>query len=258
MRRTLRRIGRDIRDRRNIDAYVITLAALVFAVLSVVGGLLTDELRWGIALSALSLLVYRITIPDHAVVTGLDHVLADRSAFVDRPLNERLARCRELWLFAPSGINFLSPENCEALRTAALSRPDGAVRVVILDPHAKPAVDIAARQLDDSLDFPLQRLRPAIHAVVQQLELMRDWDLPGSFQYRFMQYNPGFSLVAIDPAEKHGVVIVEFHGYHNESNSSRMHLEITREDSARWYAYWTDQFDRIWRAARPQTPARAS
>jgi hypothetical protein len=47
------------------------------------------------------------------------------------------------------------------------------------------------------------------------------------------------------------VVIVEFHGFHNQVTNTRMHIELRRADSEQWYAYWLEQFERIWQAARP-------
>ena len=48
-----------------------------------------------------------------------------------------------------------------------------------------------------------------------------------------------FSLISIDPTTRKEHVIVEFHGFHNEATSSRMHVEVTRRQSDYWYAYWT-------------------
>jgi hypothetical protein len=84
---------------------------------------------------------------------------------------------------------------------------------------------------------------------------MHAWKARGSFDYKLLNYNPGFSLVAVDPSSRNGQVIVEFHGFHNEATSSRMHIELTRQQSERWYTYWTEQFQRIWDAAAPPTSA---
>ncbi len=78
---------------------------------------------------------------------------------------------------------------------------------------------------------------------------MAAWHVNGSFEYRLLDYNPGFSLVAIDPSARDGRLIVEFHGFHNEATSSRMHMELARQQSDHWYAYWSEQFNRIWEAA---------
>jgi hypothetical protein len=155
----------------------------------------------------------------------------------------------ELWVFAPSAINLLAPQNCDTIRTTLLANPDGVVRVVVLDPSAEAAVQLATRQLDHSLDYPSQLFGSSLQATLGQLQRMAAWQERGSFEYRLVGYSPGFSLVAVDPGTRHGVVIVEFHGFHNKVTNSRMHIELTRAASEQWYAYWLDQFDRIWRAA---------
>jgi hypothetical protein len=116
------------------------------------------------------------------------------------------------------------------------------------------AVKLASHQLDDSLDFPSQLFSSSLEATLRQLQRMTAWQVRGDFEYRLAAYNPGFSLVAIDPGARHGVVIIEFHGFHNQVTNTRMHIELTRALSDQWYTYWLDQFDRIWGAAQPPLP----
>ena len=242
-----RRVGRDLRDRRFIDVYSV---AFVLALVSLIGyG--SSQLRWSVVLAALGLLVLRISVPETAPDASLDDLLRDRFAFDAVPLADRLRDAREVWIFAPSGVNLLTAHNCELLRGGPLSRSGGIVRVVVLDPSRDAAIDLATRQLDDSLDFPTQKFRASLEATIGKLEAITSWPVPGRFQYRLLAYNPGFSLVAIDPSSRGGRLIVEFHAFHNEATSSRMHLEITRKQSDRWYSYWSDQFERIWAAATP-------
>lgn len=245
----LRRLGRDLRDRRHLEAYAIAITALVLAVLSVVDDVVPDGIRWAALLSGVGLLVYRITLPETA--GGADDLLRDRSAFDSLPFANRIRGAKELWIFAPSAVNLLSPQNCEAIRTHILSHREGAVRIVILDPDADDAVDQAAYQLDESVEYPTETIRPSLNAVIERLQLMSAWRCPGTLDYRFLSYNPGFSLVAINPGHSTGTVIVEFHGFHNESISGRMHVELADSTSRRWRSHWTRQFDHIWNAARP-------
>jgi hypothetical protein len=245
-----RRVGRDLRDRRFIDVYSVAIVAFVLAIVSLIGyG--SSQLRWSVVLAALGLLVLRITIPETAPDASLDDLLRDRFAFDAVPLADRLRDAREVWIFAPSGVNLLTAHHCELLRAGPLSRSGGIVRVVVLDPSRDAAIDLATRQLDDSLDYPTQKFRASLEATIGKLEAITRWPVPGSFRYGLLGYNPGFSLVAIDPSTRGGTLIVEFHGFHNEATSSRMHVEITRKQSDRWYTYWTDQFERIWSAATP-------
>jgi hypothetical protein len=243
-----RRIARDLRDRRFIDVYSVAIVAFVLAVVSVVGyG--SDQLRWSVVLAALGLLVLRISVPETGPEASLDELLVDRFAFDAVPLADRFKDAREVWIFAPSAVNLLSSHHCELLRAGLLSRSGGIVRVVVLDPARDAAVDLATRQLDDALTHPAQRFPVALAATVGKLEAMARWPVAGSFQYRLLAYNPGFSLVAVDPSTRGGRLIVEFHAFHNEATSARMHVEITRKQSDRWYTYWADQFERIWSAA---------
>ena len=250
MRETFRRIRRDLKDRQNLDAYIVVLVSAVFAVLSIFGDFGSQNLRWSVLLAGVGLLVYRITMPSSRA-RGIEAYLGDRTSFEDEPLSDRLRHAKELWMYAPSGINFLSPVTCELIRTAILGRNDGIVRIVILNPNEEHAISLTARQLDDSVDFAVQRLRPSVTTTAVLLESMSKWCLSGSFEYRLLDYNPGFSLIVIDPGTRRGVAIVEFHGFHNESTSARMHLKLTKPDSERWYAYWVDQFDHIWASASP-------
>jgi hypothetical protein len=244
---TLLRIGHDIRNRRNLESYVVSGITLAFAAMSLFGDFFSDNLRWAICTAGIGLLVYRLTVPPAAVTPG--RVLDDRLAFDEPALHLRLAAAREVWLFAPSGKNFLSSLRCEVLRRHVLGRPDGAVRVVVLDPGRRESLRTATRQLTESVEYPIQRFPESLTSSLDKLRAMTGWPVPGSFSFRLLDYNPGFSIVAIDPGRAGGLLIVEFHGFHNESSSSRMHLVLTRAADERWYAYWMDQFEHIWRAA---------
>ncbi|WP_344822928.1 hypothetical protein [Actinocorallia longicatena] len=203
--------------------------------------MLTPGLRWSVCLAALSLLVYRSTDP--AVRGGAaGSVLADRKIFAENPLAPRLARAREVWVLAPAGKNFLSPEHCTLLRSV-LADPGASVRCVVLNPSATEAVRIAAEQLTG--EHSIEPLPAALDTALSRLRLMRSWDLPGELSCRVMDYSPGFSLVAIDP-EEDGTVVVELHGVANDSSSARMHLTLTPGESGHWYRYWVKQFAEIW------------
>lgn len=250
MRGVARRVSADITARRHLDAYVVSALALVFAVVTVVSDAVPVDLRWAVALAGLGVLVYRTTAPKPDIT--VDQLLQDRQGFESTPLAKRLRNAREVWLFAPTGINFLSEENLAALRAGVLGRSDGGLRVVVLDPENEPAMSLAIQQLDNSLTYPLQEFGACHQQVLRRLETIAEtWPKAGTFEHRFLAYNPGFSLVAIDPTGKNGRVIVELHGFHNEATTSRMHFELGASDSRRWFLYWTNQFEQIWAAARP-------
>lgn len=248
MRELWLRVWRDLKERRHIDAYATAFIAFVLALLSVVGDVVPDQVRWAAVLAGVGILVIRDTIPVSQRV-AVNSILEDRFAFDRKPLSERLKNATEIWIYAPSAVNLLSAHSCELLRTGCLAKAEGSVRVVVLDPSREEAIRLAAHHLDDSLDYPIQSFADSLQSTTARLNAMSSWSLSGSFEYRLLDYNPGFSLVGIDPSKRGGHLIVEFHGFHNESTSSRMHIEITRNGSEHWFEYWTDQFTRIWDAA---------
>lgn len=243
-----RRIASDLKNREYIDAYSIAFVAFGLAVLSLVPDFVPDPLKWAAVLGGVGTLVLRITIPDTQAGSA-DELLGDRLAFDKTPFSERLEGASVVWIFAPTAINLLSAHNCELMRSKVLSKPDGAVRVVVLNPADSQAIDLAVRQLDDSLDYPVQNFRDSLAATERQLRAMSSWKVAGSLNYGFLDYNPGFSLVAVDPGTRNGRIIVEFHGFHNEATSSRMHVELSRQQSERWYTYWVEQFNQVWKSA---------
>jgi len=99
-----RRIFRDLRNGRNIDAYVLTVIIVVFAVLGFFDDKLDDDLRWAAVLAALGVLLYRATLPETATEPAPD-LLHDRSVFEQRPLSETFAD-------TPPELPFFRSRNC--------------------------------------------------------------------------------------------------------------------------------------------------
>ncbi len=245
--RTWARVKTDILALRNIEAYVVAALAIGLAVLGVVDVGISLEVKLAVLLAAMGLLVFNLTVPEQKQVV-LDDVLKDRSGFLSTP--ERIRGAKTLWIYAPSAVQLLDDECLLAIHEEILSQNDGQFRVIIQDPLETASLDILVRQLDKSVDYPVYEMETAIQDTIRRLERIQTWKFSGKFEYRFLSYGPGFSLVAIDPEQNHGSVTPEFFGYHNKYTGDRMHIEITRRQSPHWYKYWVDQFDYMWKEAR--------
>ena len=66
-----RRIRSDLKRRRFIDAYSAAFVAFTLAVLSLVGDIVPDQLRWAALLTGVGILVRRVTIPDSGVTAAV-------------------------------------------------------------------------------------------------------------------------------------------------------------------------------------------
>jgi hypothetical protein len=249
MRTVLGRIWRDLVGLRHIDSYAIAFTAVALAILTILGDFVSDSMRWAAVLAGIGALVYQITTPGDESDCA-DRIVRDRSAFEDLSLRDRIKDAHEVWIFAPSAVNFLAPSNCEVIRQTVLVKAEGRLRVVVLDPENTEAIALAGRQLDDSLEYPMQDFASSLVATLAQLRAMEMWPIAGKVEHRLLSYNPGFSLVVIDPHSGRGAAIVEIHGFRGEATYSRMHLEFSFRDSGRWFLYWVKQFEQMWHVGR--------
>jgi hypothetical protein len=244
-RRALRRLAEDLREVRNIEAYAISTLAAALTIFTVVGSP-SPQLFDAVALACLAFLVFSTTRQQAASQAGggLAGVLRDRDSYAT--FEQLLDGATELWMYAPSGVNVLRRHGGDIKRWLAAG---GRARFVVHDPGAG-AVDTLATQLDEDNDFGKD-----LTASLDSLDKLAG---SGRLDYRLLSLNPGFSLVVVNPRQRGGRLIVEFHGFQDESISDRMHVEIRRSESTHWFDYWARRFEAIWAAARvPEAAGRS-
>ncbi|MEO3788434.1 hypothetical protein ABGB12_34325 [Actinocorallia sp. B10E7] len=234
-----RRIRWDLPRRRDLEARMVTGVALLFAVLSLFGDLVSTDMQLAVCTVGIGLLVHRLTPREP------EPRLCAREELLRADVYERLRSAREVWMFAPSGQNFLSAVNRATLREHVLARERGVLRAVVLDPELPATVETAARHL--SGDHPTMPFPEALCWAYAELSELCAGGTMGRGEVRLLGFNPGFSIVAIDPSSRKGMLIVEFHGFHNPSSAARMHLRLTSADGD-WYRYWLGQFEQLWEA----------
>lgn len=238
-----RRVVNDLRNMRNIESYVVSIIALGLAIASFFSEDLPEHWITGAILAGISILVFHITVPQNSAVS-LDDYLNDRSSLGQ--FQDTIKNAQKLWIYAPSAANILNQAHADSIRASVLNDAEGEFRIIIQNPNKQSAVDILKRQLDDSVDFQMQHMEQEIQRTIEQCRLIEKWKVAGKFDYRFLDYGPGFSMVAIDPHKNSGKIIVEMHGFHNETTGSRMHITITKQESERWFTYWQHQFENMW------------
>jgi hypothetical protein len=244
-RRALRRLAEDLREVRNIEAYAISTLAAALTIFTIVGSP-SPQLFDAVALACLAFLVFSTTRQQAASQAGggLAGVLRDRDSYAT--FEQLLDGATELWMYAPSGVNVLRRHGGDIKRWLAAG---GRARFVVHDPGAG-AIDTLATQLDEDNDFGKD-----LTASLDSLDKLAG---SGGLDYRLLSLNPGFSLVVVNPRQRGGRLIVEFHGFQDESISDRMHVEIRRSGSTHWFDYWARRFEAIWAAARvPEAAGRS-
>ena len=248
------RVLTDIKSKRNIEVYIVSFFSIGFAILTLIGDLpvalfgekVADQIITSFILAALGLLVFNISTPT-TKSSNLDDYLDDRTNLGS--FSERIQNATKLYIYAPSAANILRGDNTDAIRKSIFAKKDGELRVIIQDPNKTDAVNILIDQLDESTVFQVQYLTDELQNTLKQFKLIQSWNVDGTFDFKLLDYSPGFSLVLIDPHKNSGQIIVEVHGLHNESTDSRMHLVITKKESERWFIYWQQQYERMWQKA---------
>ncbi|MBZ0289452.1 MAG: hypothetical protein K8I30_17660 [Anaerolineae bacterium] len=237
--RLLKRIGSDISSGKNLEGYVVSIIAIILAIMGVVDDAIPDDWKLAAILAAVGLLVFKTTNPEKQAA-DLDSVLLDRQSFT--LFRDFIHDAQELWIYGPSAVNVL--RDGADIKREVLDR-GGTLRVLMQDPNEEAGVTILRRQLDKMFD-----LEDGINTSLRTLTNMASLRTPGKVEYGFIPYSPGFSMVVVDPDGRDGRLVIEFYGYQNEMIIERMHIVITRQQSQYWFEYWAKQFETMWDSRR--------
>lgn len=239
-----RRVLEHIRNGRHTEAYALFLIGVALGVLGLTG-VVSSTVILSAVLLALSYLVFHTTIQGGDQKPALDQVLGGRPDLGS--FSERLPGVRDLRIYGPTAANLLM--HAADIRRFVL-RTGGEVRVLVLS-DSQPVETLAAIQLDDILDLE--------HNLRNSLAILRKLDGEPGFQCRQLPVNPGFGLLIVNANDPDGYVIFESHGFQDENIADRMHI-IIRRDSSRWFKYWVDRYEAMWRTAHPlpSAPAEAA
>lgn len=232
----IRRVIDDLINLRNVDAYVVAFIGIALILLDVLGAIEIDAYL-SVITAALVVLLFRETTPPK-VQLDLDNVLLDRQSY--KPLREFLQQADVVWVSGPSNYNVLRDP---ALQREVLDH-GGEARVLLQDPEQLASMAILRQQLDTTSDLD--------HDIRGSLLLLDKMRASGNADYRLLPYNPGFSMLIVNPDSGNGYMTVEFFGYHNQLIDERMHILIERRQSQQWFDYWKRQYEIMWAAAKPR------
>jgi hypothetical protein len=230
-------------------------------------GVSTDDLLSGV-LAVLGLLAISEIIERYRCLRGIqasteEAVRLTRNRFADRPsaltyfrkspdlqlLVQRSNKIDLCGVCLTSTVNTLFSALRKRLNTGA------AVRVLVMAPGSQ-AVEMAGFRSEMGDARYYQR---RLDATFQDLEYIhRSWrnsdsQESGQLQVRLLKYPPSFGLCAFDSDRPQGVVLVEV--YPHKSASESPILELRSDRDGKWYQYFSEQFERMWRDATQWDPS---
>lgn len=230
-----RRILDDIVNFRNVDAYVVAFLGIIMVVLGVLNPP-DNQIYLLVVTAGMVVLLFRETTPPSKDV-DLDSVLHTRQTY--KPLREFLQGAKTVWICGPSNYNVLRDAS---LQREVLER-GGEVRVLLQNPEETASMNILRQQLDPTSDLD--------HDIRGSLLLLDKMRTNGKAAYKLLPYNPGFSMLIVNPTSGDGYLTLEFFGFHNKLIDERMHIVIERRSSQYWFEYWTKQYQTMWDASQP-------
>jgi hypothetical protein len=129
-------------------------------------------------------------------------------------------------------------------------RHGGEVRVLIFNPSGKNLPILA-----ENLGVRPSKIEAEIKTTIENCNDLVQSDLGiGKFEVRQTEMIPGCSLVIFNPSEHNGQISVEFIGYHTRV-SERPHVELEATRDRRWFTFYLNQFDELWKSATPIDPS---
>jgi hypothetical protein len=240
--RTLRGVVNDLLAFRNVDAYVVVAIGVALIVFDVLGNV-DISLQLTVVIAALVVMISRMTAPAPKQ-TDLNDLLHTRKQF--GPFRDFIAGGRTLWIYSPSAINILRDPS--VIKEEILDK-GGSFVMLIQDPTQTTIIEALQQQLDVAA-LDLKNDITVSSDIIRKLKTRKKEKITFDIVFGYLAYSPGFSLTIVDAERSSGRLIVEFFGFQNEFIGSRMHINITRQQSEYWFEYWVEQFREMQSAAR--------
>lgn len=216
-------------------------------------------LQWILAilgLLAVSELVERLRRIRRIEETSIKTLQAVESRFGERmsadlffmkrlpPLGEYFEKATEIHLCGVA----LQRTIRENIHTFAQVLKEGAdVKIVLVNPDGQAAKRIA----NPSANFPLDALKANTQMTMQNLSWLSALpESKGTLALHFMEEEPYYNIIAINPNKESGIIFVEIYPQRWVSGS-RPRFELTSRRDAYWFGYFREQFNRLWEDSKP-------
>lgn len=236
----------------SLDLYVTLAAAIVFGILGLAGKASQEVISSGIlavlALVGFSLL--RLRSQSERINRSLTEIgarpSADRffSEVDDRDeIREMILSSREVWLHGWTlGTHLVT--HADDIRRA-VSRGLH-MKILVIEPNSA-AMGIAAIE---SESYSASELSTSLEANLRRLTAPIAGTVAGRLEIRTLNYVPHNTVVASDPALRHGKIVMRIATFQAD-HWQRPTFSVTRQNDPNWYEFFRGQFDRKWESALP-------
>jgi len=241
MKEWLRRIWDDVRKGENIDLYVTVFAALVLAVLNIVG-ITSAEWIAPITLAVLGLLAvatlgnrYRIEKVLQEIKSPSREVLFEE---FPEDVKEHIALSSEVWIVGVTLTRTIKTYY-EILRHK-LHKGDK-VKVLLVHP-AGPPLEIVGRRAVFSITP--ERGESEIRTSLEDLCYLKKYG-GDNLEIRTIEYPISYGAIVINPYSSDGLLYLEHYPYKTE-RSSMPKMILSARQSPKWFELYRQELTSLW------------
>jgi hypothetical protein len=244
--KNLQRLWNDIKRGENIDLYITVFAAIVLAILSIIG-IASQTWIAPLTLVVLALLAYsmlgnryQITEAYQQITQSADGLLQQH--WPDENLREDIKRSKELLIISVSLAR--TARTLYSTFEEKLKHGDS-IKILLVNPDSR-ACEITASRV--YVDMDAERNRHGIQATLKTLSNLKQ-KTPGKLEIRLTDYPPSFGGFIIDPDTAEGVTYLKHYTYKMpEEDIPRV---VFHPKDKYWYKFFTKQAQILWQDSAP-------
>lgn len=157
------------------------------------------------------------------------------------------------------GVTLTSTINRQVSNLRERLQAGADIRILVVDPDSR-ALDMSGARSDTG---EASYYRHRLESTFQDIEyLLKSWkreqkqpnvsSKAGSFSVRLIPFAPSFSILAFDVNRPDSRVFVEIYPHKSPDRSPQFILDRQRDGD--WHRFFVDQFEKMWKDARPWLP----
>ena len=245
----LQSVWRDIKDRKNLELYLVLIVALV-VIIADVFGVNTGPAIFGIVLSVLALLTFGLIEDRHAserIEGKINDIATGKSGkqfFVewdDAPFRERLKTASEVSLLAVANHVFLS-KNDEPIKE--FLKKGGTLRCILVEPKGN-AMNMATN-LAIGYEKQLEALATQVELSLRQFcDFAQAAPSADRVRVKLIDHLPYAIMTMIDHQSLDGIMYVSLQGFELPP-SSRPSFILHKKDDGKWFTFYQQSFENLW------------
>lgn len=128
------------------------------------------------------------------------------------------------------------------------------IKIMILEPDNNLLKELILRSSGEtSLEYWKNKLK-TVQSLVSYIA--KTPDNKGKIELGYLPYIPSYGFVMVDPDKQNAQCVVEM--YHHESAKPNPTFELLRSDDTKWFGFFKEQFDIMWKSCRVETFSNSS